>query len=301
VLNAALETSTRANQALIEAGEQPLISSFIKRGKVIWQPERFQDGEHFDLATDVIKRGWGDCDDLAPAYAAELRATGKDKGARAFARPSGPNRWHALVRLSNGRELDPSKAAGMGKGRIRGRGIQRVLQNKLSGRGALGVKRAPKGWAARCDLPLDGTDMHVSGLGLEDTIEDAIEQAIHGAALVGELANDVDEETLRRALALQAALTGDEELAEELEGEDEVGFLPLAAALAPSAINLAKGLLPGGKKKGAAPAPAPAGGGGGRARPALAATPAGGGAPVTVTPYSAPAFGPGPGPIVIRF
>ena len=113
ILDAALEATTRANEAALKAGDAKPISPFIKAGRVRWKPEPFTDGEHFDLSRQVVERGWGDCDDLAPAYAAELRYTGRDPGARAVVRRSGPNLWHAVTLLSDGTVKDPSRSAGM--------------------------------------------------------------------------------------------------------------------------------------------------------------------------------------------
>ena len=65
VLEAALEATTLANQNAIAAGEAPSLTDAI-RGGLRWRPEPFMDGEHFDLAATAHRRGWGDCDDLAP-------------------------------------------------------------------------------------------------------------------------------------------------------------------------------------------------------------------------------------------
>lgn len=112
-LNAALEAVTISNAAQIRNGTAPKITPLIKSGAVRWKPEPPGD-EHFDGVGLVASRRWGDCDDLAPAYAGQLRATGADEHARAFVRRSGPNRWHALVRRGDGTIEDPSRAAGMG-------------------------------------------------------------------------------------------------------------------------------------------------------------------------------------------
>lgn len=287
VLNAALETSTRANEELIKRDLVPdNLAGVIRRGRIRWRPERFKDGEHFDLAPDVARRGWGDCDDLAPWLAAELRATGRDRGARAVAKRSGPQRWHALVRTSAGRMLDPSKWAGMLRYyALRGRGVQKPMA--VRGESALGIKRYRGGWLSRCDLPIADTRMHVSGLGVSDDLETAISDAMTGATLVGETSGGCHRYHLARAAGLHAAVVGDDDELTELEDETDVGFLPLAASLVPGALNLAKGLIPGGGG-GGKPAPAPG-------APALAATPSGGGGPVSVTPY-----GPG-GPVIVRF
>src|SRR4051812_16639207 len=94
VLNAALESVTALNESMLRTGEIPTFTEAVKAGRVRWQPEP-PGQEHFDHAKRVLQRGWGDCDDIAPFYAAELRATGQDPGARAVAKRSGPKRWHA--------------------------------------------------------------------------------------------------------------------------------------------------------------------------------------------------------------
>lgn len=113
VLDAALEATTRLNEAMIEDGSVPTFKEGLKHG-VQWKPEPFSE-EHFDHAKTVFKRGWGDCDDLAPWQAASLRATGVDPDAKAIVRRSGPKRWHAIVQRGDGSLEDPSRQAGMGQ------------------------------------------------------------------------------------------------------------------------------------------------------------------------------------------
>ena len=114
VLDAALESVTRLNETLLKTGQLPTAKEAIAAG-VRWKPEPPGD-EHFDHAATVHKRGWGDCDDLAPYHAASLRHTGEDPGATAVVYRSGPNRWHAVTQRSDGTIDDPSKWAGMGSG-----------------------------------------------------------------------------------------------------------------------------------------------------------------------------------------
>lgn len=66
--------------------------------------------EEFTQAHEVMRRGWGDCDDLGPFLAAQRRLRGED--ARAFARPS-PAGWHVQVRRADGSIEDPSAVLGM--------------------------------------------------------------------------------------------------------------------------------------------------------------------------------------------
>jgi hypothetical protein len=111
-LDAALESVTRTSASQVRRGIVPPAAGEIKAGRVRWEPEP-PGAEHFDLPSTVIGRGWGDCDDLAPWHAGSLRASGRDPGARAIVRKSGPKRWHAIVERSDGSIEDPSAHAGM--------------------------------------------------------------------------------------------------------------------------------------------------------------------------------------------
>jgi hypothetical protein len=66
--------------------------------------------EEFVTAHEVVRRGWGDCDDLAPYLASDLRLQGEL--AHAIARPS-PAGWHVVVRRADGSIEDPSAQLGM--------------------------------------------------------------------------------------------------------------------------------------------------------------------------------------------
>lgn len=57
---------------------------------------------------EVIKQGWGDCEDLVGWRVAELRFHGEP--ARAIAVPTRTGKWHALVERGNGTIEDPSRA-----------------------------------------------------------------------------------------------------------------------------------------------------------------------------------------------
>jgi hypothetical protein len=109
VVDAALEAVTRTDEQLLASGKVP---PFSPDTGVRWRPEPMGD-EHFDNASIVLGRGWGDCDDLAPWRAASLRHSGEDPGAFARVIPSGPSTYHAVVQRSDGSLDDPSVAAGM--------------------------------------------------------------------------------------------------------------------------------------------------------------------------------------------
>lgn len=166
VLDAALESVTRLNESMIESGAVPIFKKALVERGIRWKPEP-PGQEHFDHAALVFQRRHGDCDDLAPWHAASLRATGQDPGARAVVKKSGPKRWHAVVRRSNGAIEDPSKAAGMGQ---RGMGHRGAVLPSMFISGCEGVNGAflspqvalrpirdargyPSSWQARADLP----------------------------------------------------------------------------------------------------------------------------------------------------
>ena len=113
VLDAALESVTRLNESMLSEGQIPTFEEGRKAG-VRWKPEPPGE-EHFDHGKTVMRRKWGDCDDLAPWQAASLRHTGEDPEATAVVRKSGPKRWHAIVKRGDGSIDDPSKRAGMGQ------------------------------------------------------------------------------------------------------------------------------------------------------------------------------------------
>lgn len=118
VIDASLETVTRLDESMIRSGQAPTSRELLKQG-AIWRPEPPGD-EHFDHVGTIAARGWGDCDDWAPAHAATLRASGEDPGAVARVVPSGPSTYHAIVQRSDGSIEDPSVAAGMKANRVGG-------------------------------------------------------------------------------------------------------------------------------------------------------------------------------------
>lgn len=241
VLNAALEATTRANEQMLASGDAPPISEAIKRGAVKWKPEPFKDGEHFDLSKTVHERGWGDCDDLAPALAAELRHKGVDEGARAVVKKSGPKRWHAITELSDGRTVDPSEMAGMyeykkrhgdsfvnGPGRY---GVHGAVIGLLSrGHAMIGVKPYKGKWASRCDLPVEGAPCALVGVAMHDDALEAITGAVNAACVVGAASGMITPEDIARALCVRSCFAGahPEAVAHALEQHisgDEVGSL----------------------------------------------------------------------------
>lgn len=225
ILNSALEAVTRLDESLIRSGN---VRPFNRHSPgVKWRPEP-PGQEHFDHAALVGKRGWGDCDDLAPWHAASLRVTGRDRGARAIVRRSGPGRWHAVVRRSSGRIDDPSADAGMYSYKRR-HGVRGAALPLMSGsvvgayeaRPVLAVRplisptdSVTEAWQARLDLPwhpASGTspaDVAMASLHASPVSDQAIVGALEGAIALGEESDSPNEEHLDRMRCLSDMLQG---------------------------------------------------------------------------------------------
>lgn len=296
-LDAALASVMASAQPAIERGKVPLFARAVRDGRVRWRPEPPGD-EHFDLPQTVLRRGWGDCDDLAPWHAASLRAAGADPGATPIVRRSGPNRWHAVVRRSDGSIDDPSVTAGMRSivSGPAGCGYAPVWA-PMAWRGdqpahAIAAHPWRGQWVARADLPLADYPVAVSGICVHGRRERAVCGAVRAASdVAGDAADDLAQ---LRAAAVHDVLAGvpvEAVLAAlDADGYDagEVGFLPFAAALAPGALQIAS------KLPGVSSLFAGGGKGGGAVAPAAAPMGAPMGAPGTTVHV------PG-GPIIVRF
>ena len=270
-LEAALEATSLANEQAIIRGEVPPLTEAIRKG-VKWKPEPFLDGEHFDLAHQVVSRSWGDCDDLAPWLTGELRATGEDPGAISRVYKSGPDRWHVVTETSDGRILDPSKWAGMGKKKSGPSvsGVHAVTARPFArtGEGALCCVPHQGQYWSRVDLPFPGAHGHIASHSRARTPEESLYRAISGAIACGE---EIDSDLCDRARRVGIMLLRD---LEGVSGADEVGFfgkllkkaLPFAASFIPGVGPIAKGITEKvvnvadkalqKKKKGGAPAAA---------------------------------------------
>src|SRR5260221_1899427 len=102
-LGYALDASAHVAKRQVQSGRLPQLARAIDSGRVRWRPEPQKQGfEGFDLPDDVLARGWGDCDDLACWWAAELWASGEDPDATPEVYESKPGRWHAIVRRGDG-------------------------------------------------------------------------------------------------------------------------------------------------------------------------------------------------------
>jgi hypothetical protein len=239
-LEAALEATMLANEQAIAAGEVPDLTDAIRRG-VRWKPEPFADGEHFDLAHQVAARGWGDCDDLAPWLAAQLRASGEDPGARPRVYQSGPNRWHVVTETSDGQILDPSKWAGMGRKSARVTGVVGAIAKPFARPDNGGLVVMPHGgkfWA-RCDLPWPDGSGHLASHARARHPDDALDRAIAGALACGEM---IDSPLTDRLQAAGEFLLSDRDEVGSLFGKIFKGI----KSVAKSALPMAASLIPGG-------------------------------------------------------
>lgn len=285
-LEAALEATTLANEQAIIRGEVPMLEDAIADG-VRWKPEPFLDGEHFDLAGLVAARKFGDCDDLAPWLAGELRATGEDPGARPRVYKSGPDRWHVVTETSDGEILDPSRWAGMGKksAAVSG-GVCGMIARPFAriGEGALCcVPQGGKYWS-RVDLPFPDVVGHIASHARASTPEESLYRAIAGAIACGE---EIDSELVERARIMGAMLLSDMDL-ETLNGDTEIGsffgklikplakvakgaikFVPGIGPIADTALDAASTIAKSAKKKKPKTPLAALSRGGGKARPTL--------------------------------
>jgi hypothetical protein len=210
VLNGALEAVTRLDEHQIATGRAPTFAKAVHVHGLRWRPEP-PGAERFDHAQMIVGRKWGDCDDIAPHHAASLRVQGIDPGARAIAVPtSRPRRYHAVVERSDGRIVDPSRYAGMGRGgevgiaapvcapMMRGYRPQIALQpSSVSGE-----------WHARADLPCGDGYALASTATREDKLA-AVRDAVSGACLVGDLTRAASRADVAKMLAAEAILSGE--------------------------------------------------------------------------------------------
>jgi hypothetical protein len=217
VLDAALEAVTKLNEQLIKSGAAPKFTD--AQHSVSWKPEP-PGAEHFDNAGIVAHRGHGDCDDLAPWLAAERRVTGVDPGAQAVVVPSGPQRWHAIVKRSNGTYEDPSEATGMRGKRhaIAGAAVPLMSAPMASVSGAFTLRpqlalrpNGNGGWQGRADIPWnwrasgEATPGEIAMVSLHQhpVASTALVGAIDGALDLAETNGGCDGDHVERLLALR--------------------------------------------------------------------------------------------------
>lgn len=232
-LTAALQSATAVAERQIPA--LPTIQDAIRVHGVRWRPEPPGQGyESFDHPKDVLARRWGDCDDLAPWLAAQHHVLGTDRGAQAFAVRSGPRKWHALVRRSNGRIEDPSEWAGMPKrreGSWQGAPVERPLHQRAGATWpafdlrpiVVGEATAPgtleylrrfealspaPAFVCRIDAPCFNSRNGVSIRRAASTPQEAVRRALRTTAVLGGQFGTMDRDIVRRYAALSRVLDG---------------------------------------------------------------------------------------------
>jgi hypothetical protein len=219
ILNSALESVTRLNESMLKQGKIPTFEDGLKEG-IKWKPEPPGE-EHFDHAGTVLRRKWGDCDDLAPWQAASLRVTGEDPNATAIVRRSGPKRWHAIVRRGDGSIDDPSRAAGMGQPTgVVGASLpimytapSAVVGGVYNVRPALAMRGFRGGVQARADMPMQFVKGHPTDYAIATTqaapsASAALVGAIEGALQLAVAGGYAHPQHINRLAAIADALEG---------------------------------------------------------------------------------------------
>ncbi len=240
-IDAALEAVTRANENMIASGVVPTSDEAIASG-VKWRPEPPGD-EHFDVASTVMVRGHGDCDDLAPWAAATRRVTGEDPGAFARVVQSGPNRYHAIVQRSDGSIEDPSAEAGMYDYRPP---VQPHFASRHNGPHVRHQVVGGEYHVARCDVPWVGSQYAVCGHGFGETYAEAVSEAVQGVSIVGESAGIINPQDALKLRALYALLAEADpaEVAELLGHQGLRGASAVVGSLFGSLLKTATSLAP---------------------------------------------------------
>ena len=117
----------------------------LYRAGVRYRPEP-RGQERWQVPSEVKRKGFGDCEDLAAWRVAELRRKGE--AAMPYVKQTGARRWHAMVKRADGRLEDPSRLLGMGQG-----------GDEMAGEGEDGnvvrwrVQRIPDGWSGVLTMP----------------------------------------------------------------------------------------------------------------------------------------------------
>ena len=105
-INAALQGLVALNKSQMRSGKiPPLYQSGIRY--------RRDAGETWDSCQVCLRRGYGDCEDLAAYRAAELQCAGIPARAVVMRSSTPGVAWHCVVRLPGGRIEDPSRKLGM--------------------------------------------------------------------------------------------------------------------------------------------------------------------------------------------
>jgi hypothetical protein len=106
VVDAMLDGFVQACEVIIASGLAPPDPLDVPGIRYQLEPPGSED---WKLPMNVIRDGWGDCEDLAGWRAAGLRVTGRDPGARCIVVKTGDHKLHAVTMLSDGSISDPSR------------------------------------------------------------------------------------------------------------------------------------------------------------------------------------------------
>lgn len=110
-LRACLAALFGLDRIALQTGAFPL----LYRSGVRYRREDPRVREEWRTVPEVLRRGEGDCEDLACWRAAELVVSGEDLAARPVLVPTRAGGWHVVVRRGDGSTEDPSRVLGMGK------------------------------------------------------------------------------------------------------------------------------------------------------------------------------------------
>ncbi len=86
----------------------PDLYKAAKAGLVVFAPEPFTDGDHFDLPGFVLQRGWADCDDLVIWRLIECLRHGERDAKPAVVWRKDTRSYHARLRRADGTLEDPT-------------------------------------------------------------------------------------------------------------------------------------------------------------------------------------------------
>ena len=112
-IKALLDAQVKINQLYLRTHSVPP----LYQAGVRYQEEPDNGLEEFACVEPVYRRGWGDCDDLAPWRCAELRNAGEPAKIRIQwkRQRNGRKLFHIVVRRGDGTIEDPSLILGMGQ------------------------------------------------------------------------------------------------------------------------------------------------------------------------------------------
>ena len=123
VVEALLEGFVRACQVIVESELAPP----DPRGSGVKYKLEPPGEEDWKLPHNVMRDGWGDCEDIAGWRAGGLRATGEDPDATVVVVKTGARKLHAVVKRGDGEMEDPCKEMWLNQPEGRARVKQALL------------------------------------------------------------------------------------------------------------------------------------------------------------------------------